>query len=200
MGVSLSKTSHVIFFAGVLPVLSLFLAWCFSQVVPNPPFWIETLSPLLAYALLYSLFEKYAWQWSVFRWSGITVCSDLRGRWKGSQQSSYKVDGRNVVVKAYLEIRQSFSQVSVCAYYEKSQSASVVANFVETTNGDYLYYTYDNEPNSLKGGTMQIHRGTVKLKCAPKHKLLGVYFNTIGNQGEMDFDFESSKLLHRFLA
>ena len=102
------------------------------------------------------------------------------------------------MVESYLEIRQSFSSVSVCAYYKKSQSASVTASFGETTNGNYLYYTYDNDPNSLKEGTMQTHKGTTKLQCVPENKLVGVYFNSIGNQGEMTFDYAGSKLLGRF--
>lgn len=200
MGTNLSKTPHIIFFAGFLPALSIFLAWCFSQVFSNPPFWIETLSPLLAYGILYSIFDKYLWNWKVFKWLGISIFPDLRGRWKGNQKSSYQVEGENVIVPSFLEIRQSFSEICICAYYQKSQSASVTASFVETSNGDYLFYTYDSEPNSLKQGTMQIHRGTVKLKCIPnENKMMGVYFNSIGNTGDMDFDFESSKLLDRFI-
>ncbi len=199
MGTNLSKTSHIVFFAGVLSVLSILLAWGFSKVVQNPPFWLETLSPLLAYAILYSVFDKYLWNFKIFRITGITTFPDLRGRWKGSQISSFEIDGQKVVSQSYLEITQTFSEVCICSYYQKSQSASIVANFVETSNGDYLFYTYDNEPNLLKEGTMQIHRGTVKLKCVPtERKLTGSYFNSIGNYGDMNFDFDGSKLYHRF--
>lgn len=199
MGTNLSKTPHVLFFAGFLTVLSIFLAWCFAQVFTNIPFWVENLSPLLAYGILYSIFDKYLWNWKIFRWLGVSTFPDLRGRWKGNQTSSYKVEDKNVIVQSYLEVRQSFSEICVCAYYQKSQSASVTANFVETSNGNYLFYTYDSEPNSLKQGTMQIHKGTVKLKCIPdEKKMIGVYFNSIGNTGDMDFEFEGCKLLDRF--
>ncbi|MFZ2523336.1 MAG: hypothetical protein WAW92_03030 [Minisyncoccia bacterium] len=195
MGVDLSRTSHVIFFAGVIPALSLVLAWLFSQLIPTPPFWLETLSPLLAYAFIYTLFEKYLWTWKIFRILGITVFPDLRGRWCGKQQSTYN----NTITEACLEIKQTFSNVSVCAHYQKSNSGSVVANFVEINGDKWLFYTYDSEPGSLKQGTMQMHKGTAKIKYVPSDKkLIGFYFNSIGNQGDMDFNFDGHKLLGRF--
>ena len=46
---------------------------------------------------------------------------------------------------------------------------------------------------------MQAHKGTVKLKYLPKEKkLIGTYFNSIGNHGEVEFEFEQSDLLGRF--
>lgn len=199
MGVNLSKTSHVIFFAGVLPVLSLALAWGASKAMPNPPFWAETLSPLLAYAILYGVFEKYLWSWEIFRLLGVSDSPDLRGRWEGAQRSSYKQDGSNVAVPSVLEIRQSFNNIFVSAYYEKSQSSSIAASFVAVNGNRYLFYTYDSDPNSMQEGTMQIHKGTVKLAYVPQgKKLIGAYFNSIGNRGDMEFSFAGRELLNRF--
>lgn len=199
MGVNLSKTSNVIFFAGFLPLISFFLAKGFYALFPNLPFWIETLSPLLAYGILYAIFEKYIWHWKIFKVFGIVSVPDLRGRWKGKQRSSYKENGNNVEVHSCLEISQTFSKIFVRAYYERSQSENVVANFAELNEEIYLFYTYDNEPNSLKSGTMQVHKGTVKLKYIKKeNKLIGVYFNSIGNNGEINFELEQYNLLGRF--
>lgn len=199
MGVNLSKTSNVIFFAAILPLISFFLARGFYILFPNLPFWVETLSPLLAYGILYAIFEKYAWHWKIFSIFGVVSVPDLRGRWKGKQRSSYKENGNNVEVPSCLEISQTFSKIFVHACYERSQSESVVANFTELNEETYLFYTYDSEPNSLKSGTMQAHKGTVKLKYIPKeNKLIGVYFNSIGNSGEIDFEFEQYDLISRF--
>jgi hypothetical protein len=199
MGVDFSRTSHIIFFAGFLPFLSIVSAWCFSQIVTDTPFWLETLSPLMAYGIFYALFEYYLWSHKMFSFLRITSVPDLRGRWTGSQQSSYKQDGENVISAAVLEIRQSFSRVSVCAYYEKSQSDSVVATFVLTPSGPFLYYTFDNEPNSLKNGTMENHKGTAKIQMVPDKKhIVGAYFNSLGNQGEMSFEFADKQLKNRF--
>lgn len=199
MNIDFKKTSHIAFFAAILPAFSLGLSWSFYQIFPNFPFWVETLSPLLAYGLLYSLFEKSAWHWGIFKVSGVVSFPDLRGRWRGEQRSSYKENGNSAEVPAYLEISQSFSKICVRAFYEKSQSESWVASFTEINGDEYLFYTYDNDPNSLKAGTMQNHKGTVKLKYLPKeNKLLGIYFNSIGNHGEMLFDFEQKDNLYRF--
>lgn len=199
MNIDFKKSSHILFFAGFLPSLSLGLSWSFYQIFPNSPFWLETISPIYAYALLYSFFDKYAWHWKVFRMIGVIIYPDLGGRWKGNQRSSHKENAENVEIPAYLEIDQSFSKICVRAYYEKSQSESCVASFAELNSDVYLFYTYDNEPNSLQAGTMQSHKGTVKLRYLPKeNKLLGFYFNSIGNRGEMQFEFERDDRLYRF--
>ena len=199
MGVNLSKTSNVIFFAGFLPLISFFLAKGFYALFPDLHFWLESLSPLLAYGILYAIFEKYIWHWKIFKVLGVVSVPDLRGRWKGKQRSSYKENGNNVEVPSCLEISQIFSKIFVRASYEQSQSESVVANFTELNGEIYLFYTYDNEPNSLKSGTMQAHKGTVKLKYIQKeNKLIGVYFNSIGNSGEINFEFEQYDLINRF--
>ena len=199
MRIDFTKTPHVLFFAAVLPILSLGLSWIFYKLIPNPPFWLETVSPIFAYVLLYSFFEKHFWHWKFFTILGIVDFPDLRGRWKGKQRSSHKENWNNVEVPSCLEISQTFSKIFMCACYERSQSESVVANFAELNNENYLFYTYDNEPNSLKSGTMQAHKGTVKLKYLPREKkLIGTYFNSIGNSGEVDFEFEQYDLIKRF--
>lgn len=199
MKINFTKTSHILFFAGALPVLSLFVSWLFYKLMPNPPFWLETVSPVFTYVLLYSIFEKWLWNLKIFSLLGIVEFPDLHGRWKGKQRSSYKENGSNIEIPSCLEISQTFSKIIVCACYERSQSQSVVANFAELNGENYLFYTYDNEPNSLKSGTMQAHKGTVKLKYLPKEKkLIGAYFNSIGNSGEVEFGFEQQDLLGRF--
>lgn len=199
MKIDFSKFTHIVFFAGFLPFLSILFSWTFFKLLPSPPFWIETLSPIVAYGLLYSLFEKYFWRLKAFQLLGIVTFPDLRGRWKGVQQSSYKENGNNVKVPSYLEISQTFSKIFVRAYYQRSQSESAVANFAEVNGDSYLFYTYDNEPNSLRVGTMEAHKGTVKLKYLPKeNKLIGSYFNSIGNRGEVNFEFEQYDLICRF--
>lgn len=199
MGVNLSKTPHVIFFVVVMPALSIALAWAFNAIFPSAPFWMETLSPLMAYGLLYAWFDRALWKLPIFRVIGVVTFPDLRGRWKGSQRSSHQVQGVHTEVAACLEVTQSFSGITVCAYYQRSQSGSIVTSFGEANGDVFLFYTYDNEPNSLQEGTMQMHKGTVKLRHLPKErKLIGMYFNSIGNHGEMNLEFEGHDLLCRF--
>ncbi len=191
MKIDFSKTSHIVFFAALLPLLSLAMAWAFSQVVKNPPFWLETFSPLASYTLLYAIFDRYLWHFKVFKFLGVVTFPDLRGRWKGKLKSSYN----NETPQTYLEITQRFSCIYIHAYFRASRSASVVASFTELNGKEYLFYTYDNEPNSLKKGTMQNHKGTVKIDCSSKDKKLnGFYFNSIGNQGDIELAFEQKDL------
>lgn len=199
MYINFTKASHILFFGGFLPLLSLGLAWIFYKIFPNPPFLFVTLSPIYTYTLLYLFFDKYAWSWGIFRILNIVALPDLRGRWGGQQTSSRKERSTNVEIPAYLEIRQTFSKIIVKSYYPKSQSESVVAVFAKLNDELYLFYTYDNEPNSLKSGTMQAHKGTAKLKYLPKeNKLRGIYFNSMRNTGDVKFSFEQQDLLYRF--
>jgi hypothetical protein len=98
-----------------------------------------------------------------------------------------------------LEIKQSFSKLCLRAYYTKSESESMAAAFSEINDEVYLFYTYDNDPTSLKLGTMQKHKGSGKIKRLPReNKIKGCYWNSIGNYGEMNYEFEQEELLGRF--
>jgi len=191
MKINFTKTSHVLFFAAILPVASYFIGWCFYKIFPDLPFWIGSLSPLCAYIILYTLFEKFAWHWKIFSLLKIVTAPDLCGRWIGKQRSSYKENDGNVESDVAIEIKQSFSKIIVRAFYQKSLSESVVADFYELNDENYLFYTYDNDPISLKSGTMEKHRGTTKLQYFHKEKrLIGTYFNSMGNTGEIEVTFQ----------
>ena len=205
MGINPSKKPHLCFLATLL-LISVVASHALYPFLPEThnQFYdallgLLTLSPLFVAGSLYALFDRYGWRYRIFRWVGVVNVPDLNGCWKGTHRSSHIQDGKNVVVDAYLEIVQTFSKITVHAYYEKSESYGVVAGFGELGGEIYLYYIYDNEPNSLKGGGMQNHRGTVKLKCLPnERKLIGTYFNSIGNSGDVQLDFKNRVLLGRF--
>lgn len=198
MKINFTKTSHILFFAAILPIASYFIAWIFYKIFPDLPFWIESVSPLYAYLIIFTLFEKFAWHWKIFAIFKIVTVPDLRGRWIGKQRSSYKENGLNMESDVAIEIKQSFSKIILRAYYQKSISESVVADFYELNNEDYLFFTYDNDPNSLKCGTMERHRGTTKLQYFHKAKRLsGSYFNSIGNIGEIEVTFQKSECIGR---
>ena len=198
MKIDFTKTTHIVFFAGILPITSYYISLYFNRAFPDLPFWVESISPLYAYGAIYLFFEKFAWHWKIFSLCKIVNTPDLRGRWIGAQQSSYAENGEKFKSDVAIEIRQSFSKIIVKAYYDKSSSESVVADFYELNGQSYLFYTYDNDPNSLKSGTMERHKGTSKLEYLQNEKrLLGSYFNSIGNIGEIDVSFQQSKFLSR---
>lgn len=199
MNINLSKTSHIGFFVFILGFISFSISYGLNIAFPNLPFWVETLSPLASYSLLFWVFNRYLWRWNVFWLLGVRKFPDLNGRWKGVQKSSYKENGQGVEVVSFIEIRQSFSKIYISSYYEKSQSSSVIANFADFQDETFLYYTYDNEPNTGKVGTMQSHKGTVKLKYIPnQRRLSGTYFNSNKNEGEIELEYVGEKLSYRF--
>lgn len=196
MPINLHKGSHIVFFVGVLGLLSIGVAYLFQLVFPKLPFGVENISPLFAYGLFYGLFDKYLWQLKIFQHLGIVIFPNLNGRWSGSHTSEFKnINRENTVAEAKLEIMQTFSSIKVYAYYKKSESVSAVANFADFNGDVYLYYTYDSDPNSLRDGTMARHKGTVKIKyLKSENRLKGSYFNSLKNEGGIDLSFESKEL------
>lgn len=200
MGVDFSKSSHLWFFGGVLPLTSWYISNQIFIFFPNWPNWLEGPSPLLIYGLLFFIFNKYLWRWGIFSALGIVWFPNINGRWSGFQTSSYKEkNGTNKQVEGRLEIKQTFSKINVKAYYKQSESESVTANFTNLNDEVYLFYSYDNDPSSLRVGTMAKHRGTVKLKKLPtENKIKGSYWNSLCNYGELDYEFEQKDLLGHF--
>jgi len=199
MSINFTKPSHIVFFGAVIPLTSWFVSQWFFDLFQNWPNWLEGPSPIAVYGIIYFLFDKYLWQWGGFRKLGIVWFPNLNGRWLGTQQSSYKENGENVVVKGRLEIAQTFSKICVRCYYFKSESESIAVSFFEFNDQVYLFYTYDNDPSSLKTGTMQKHKGSAKIKLLPtENRINGCYWNSIGNYGELDYEYEQKQLLGRF--
>ena len=198
MSIDFTKTSHIFFFGAIIPLSSWIISQWFFGIFQNWPIWLEGPSPLAVYGIIFFLFDKYGWKWKIFRDFGVVWFPNLSGRWTGKQISSYLKDDKGVEVKGSIEIRQTFSKISVNAYYEKSDSYSATANFSKLNGEVYLYYSYDNDPSTLKQGTMQRHKGTAKIKKLPKENAFkGFYWNSIGNSGDMEYLFDQTDLLGR---
>ena len=64
-------------------------------------------------------------------------------------------------------------------------------------------YQFGREELFKKGaqftGTMQDHKGTVKLRYLSREKeLIGSYYNSIGNTGNITLEFEQLELKKKF--
>lgn len=188
MTIDFHKQSHILFFVVFLPALSFGIGWLFAQAIPNAPFWVETVSPLAAYGLLFSFFDKVAWHWPVFRWLGIVTVPDVRGRWLGEQISSYKTEaGKHIKSRVILEIEQTFSHVKVDNYYAKWHSVINVAQFVDIQNTPTLLMLFDADPSATYDGSAAPHKGVTKLTQQSDSTLRGTYFNANGQHGELRF-------------
>lgn len=200
MNIDFRKASHIWFFAAFLPVVSYGIGWEFVRIFPNLPFWVEGVSPLTAYGLLYGFFDRTAWHWPLFRMLGIVAVPDLRGRWLGEQVSSYVADnGKHVTSRVIMEVTQTFSQVHVSTYYQRWSSRISAAQFVQIDGQQTLLTMFDAERKvSYEEGTNDALRGACKLVLRPDNTLQGTYFNGAGRHGEVTYRRTSYQLTHAF--
>jgi|GEM_PF-3254275 len=200
MNIDLRKPSHVVFFAAFLPIVSYGIGWAFVQLFPNLPFWVEGISPLTAYGLLFSLFDKIAWHWPIFRWLGVTSVPDVRGRWLGEQVSSHVNEaGKHITSRVIMEVVQTFSSVHVTTYYQRWTSKISVAQFVEIDSTPTLLVMFDAEPKTAyDNGNINAHKGVTKLIMTPQGKLEGTYFNGSGGHGDLSYRRTRFALAHTF--
>jgi hypothetical protein len=197
MGINLQKTSHILFFIVILPAISFGIGWLFALAFPSVPFWVETISPLAAYGLLYSLFEKHMWHWPVFRWLGIVSAPDVRGRWLGEQVSSFKdKNGKPIKSRVIMEIVQTFSGVKLETYYKNWHNEQCIASFILVESECTLFVMFDAAPKASYDGDASAHKGVMRLTQQSPGRLIGTYFNGAGRHGEMSFK-RTRYTLHR---
>lgn len=199
MGIDLTKTSHILFFIVFLPALCFGIGWLFAFAFPNLPFWVETISPLAAYGILYGLFDKHFWHWPLFRWMGIVTTPDIRGRWLGEQKSSFKGEnGKNRISRVIMEVEQSFTGVKVTTYYKHWQTTHAISSFMKVAGECTLFVMFETEPKLSYDGDAMAHKGVMRLTQQPSTQLVGSYFNAQGNHGELSFKRTRYTLHHTF--
>lgn len=188
MGINLRKTTHILFFIVLLPVISLSVGYGFAKLSPYLPFWVETLSPLAAYGLLYGIFEKHAWHWPLFRLLGIVSTPDVRGRWLGKQTSSFKdTDGKARQSRVIMEIKQTFSTIHVTTYYKNWHTTHSLASFIVVEDQCVLFVMFETTPRVDYDGEASAHKGLMRLIQLPDKTVTGTYFNAQGRSGELQF-------------
>lgn len=205
MKINLTKTPQIVFFIFVLPLLSVVLVLIlnyFLQPLNNLWFYplIDTVGTIGAYVFLYSQFNSYAWEWSIFSVLGIVDFPVIGGRWKGNFTSSFN----RKKTQAILEVKQTFSKIDICLYCKESNSTSLIADFIKLDNDQMeLHYEYHNEPYVNTKKTMHGHEGVVKLTYLKNDNILrGSYYNSSqhkrGNVGNLSFKFQSNELQEKF--
>lgn len=202
MSIDFRRASHVWFFAAFLPVLSYGIGWEFVHLFPHLPFWVEGISPLTAYGLLFNFFDKAAWHWPIFRALGIVSVPDLRGRWLGKQISSYVgQNDEHLTSRVIMEVAQTFSGIQVDVYYRRWSSKTSATQFVQIDGIQTLLTMFDAERKvnyeEPDGNSL---RGVSKLATMPDGTLQGTYFNAAGRHGELAFQRTGYKLAHTFDA
>ncbi len=158
------------------------------------PWWIDAPSVAGFYALFYLVFDRWLWRLPFLHSSRLLRVPNLNGRWNGSVTSSF--NGHATNHDAYLEIHQTWTELSVCLRTDRSQSRSLIGTITtqDPTTGT-LGYEYFNEPKANAVANMQIHRGTARLNLTTlddRWLLEGEYYSGRGRQSFGTLRFEKS--------
>jgi hypothetical protein len=134
------------------------------------------ISNFTLFALLFFLFDRYAWRWWPIR--QVLGLPDLNGKWD-CQGQQFDPDGKPTRTwTGTVTIKQTWSRLSVATRTETSRSSSGPASIMKDEgHGFRLLYTYQNEP--VPGQPeLNPHRGTCELifddACS---EASGFYFN-----------------------
>lgn len=182
MGVKLSKFSHQICFLVILPAISIIFAFLINYYVQKFLTYpltliIDSLGALGAYTLLFQLFNYSLWQFVPKGFCGIVNVPNLNGTWIGNLNSSF--DQNSTAYRVRVEIVQTFLDIKVYCYFQKSWSFSIVADFYEEADGrKVLHYVYRNELRNNASPTMQGHYGAAKHEYVEEKNLMECsYYN-----------------------
>jgi len=163
-----------------LAFVAIALAWLFSTSLAfmhlSLPWWVESPSTLGFYGVLYALFDRNVWRNRFVRKLGLVRVPNLNGRWRGYLLSSF--DGHQERRNLMINIRQSWTQISVLLTMETSISCSCAAVIqVDDPDGLSLTYQYQNQPLANAMRTMHIHYGTAVLRLTNDDNLSGDYYS-----------------------
>lgn len=166
MGVQLSKLSHQLIFLIVLPLISAAFAYLINlslqEYISSPwIFLVDSLGVLGMYSFLFQLFNYSLWQLFPAGIFPIVAVPNLNGTWIGKLRSSY--DNNRTSYEVRVEVIQTFSNIKVYSYFNKSWSFSIVSDFYKEADGrKVLHYIYRNEPRNNALPTMHGHYGAAK--------------------------------------
>jgi hypothetical protein len=162
-----------------LAALAIALAWASSNLLTtihiSIPWWGDAPSSMFFYGALYTLFDKYLWQYSLMRRLGLVKTPNLAGRWRGYLTSSFDDHAKQYYLS--VQIVQSWTQISISLSTATSVSWSCVAVIqVSDPDGVVLIYQYENQPLANATRTMHMHYGTAMLRMSDGSRLTGEYY------------------------
>jgi len=160
-----------------LAILSVALAWLLNRLLEMlqivPSWWINAPSALGFFGLLYKLFDKHLWSWSLLRKIGIVRVPDLSGQWEVEGKTSFDKSS----FTGYALIKQTWTTISIIFETDLSISKSLTASLlVEQPEGVTLSYEYRNDPKPNASPTMHSHRGTTVLRLKDASIMEGEYY------------------------
>lgn len=205
------KTQSLVSFIVILAILCNILYIAFDNFISKFPKFKEIsnyvgfLSVLGLMALFLKIIDKYLWKESLTNL--IIEIPDLNGRYEGTMTSSYIDPATNqpTILDCVMEITQTASLIHVHTYIGKdnnqtSSSETICEVLKRNPNNFYtLYYNYGNV--SSLSVVLNDHKGTAYLDYFPDIvSLRGNYFNERKNNGTINVQFKSKKIIGRFNA
>jgi hypothetical protein len=143
-----------------------------------PPMVISLIGAATVYALLYWLFDKFAWKW---KWVGLWLkVPNVSGSWQCVGQSLNQPDGVTTPWSGVIKIAQSWDRLRVTMQTSDSISCSINAALVHDDDGPVLIYNYANSP-TITRSDLSAHMGFAQLNFSPDlNSASGEYFNGHG--------------------
>lgn len=167
--------------AGISVLASVALAHGLSRAQIEVPYWIDVTSVPFIYGLLFLAFDVRIWRLTICRTLKLVRVPDLNGEWTGYVLSNYHdFETKSPVI---LRIEQHWSRIRITLDGKDSTSFSdLVGVFIEAPEGIVLAYEYQNEPKPSAVHTMNIHRGTARLRLTHPDILDGEYYSGRGRK------------------
>jgi hypothetical protein len=181
-----------------IAVFSIIYAWLFSQILAalpwSVPWWIDAPSVAGFYGMIYTVFNRLAWRWRIFRMLGIVKLPNLNGRWSGyftgpGEHSQQRLE-------AHITIKQTWTEMSVIFEPLHSRAYSLTgAILTDDPYGIVLTYLFQNEPSVSAQSGLRSHRGAMRLVLRDDGEAFGGEYFTGRDQqtyGEAQFRRQGS--------
>lgn len=155
-------------------------------------------------SVVVTLFNKYAWAWSIFRGWYVNR-PDIRGTWEVEIRSGWinPESGEEIApITAYAVVRQTLGNLSLRFMTPESRSLLVAHSIEHEEEGLFkLAGIYRNEPRiELQGMRSAIHHGAFILEIhgSPVESLEGHYWTDRQTRGSMRLFNRKSQLYDSF--
>lgn len=128
----------------------------------------------VSFTFFYFVFDKVLWKISI-KGTTLSKTPNLRGKWSG--YVIVKRDGKRAKTYLDIEIKQTWTLISITLKTKNSSSRSRSVAASIFTSEDQLIYYYFNVPCSTYEESMHKHYGVTTLNIIENKKLEGEYFN-----------------------
>lgn len=134
------------------------------------------------FGVLYYVFDNWLWKTKCIK--KIHKVPDLNGVWNGEFISSFKDElGNNKKGTCKMNIKQTWSKISIVGNFNESLSYSQTATILDNSNGIQLKFEYSNKPYKTVNENLKEHLGhNTLIYNEEQESLNGDYFTNASRQ------------------